>query len=51
MRATCVHRGGGGQKWPKNCVRTNSMLPNVRAHLQVDRVLQIVVWRLSEYNM
>ena len=27
MRATCVHRGGGGQKRAKNCVRTYSMPP------------------------
>ena len=30
MRATCVHRGGGGQKWPKNSVRTYSMPPKVK---------------------
>ena len=27
MRAICVHRGGGGQKRAKNCVRTYSMPP------------------------
>ena len=31
MRAICVHRGGGGQKRAKNCVRTYSMPPKVKA--------------------
>ena len=32
MRAECVQGEGGGQKRPKNCVRTLCMAPKVAAH-------------------
>ena len=35
MRAVCVHRGGGGQKRPKNCVRTISMPPNTQVQYSI----------------
>ena len=42
MRAICVHRGGGGQKRAKNCVRTYSMPPKTTAFARGILTCQLV---------